>query len=492
MTEDTNELFLAARRRSAVLSRDFAYELGWLRLARRWATTRVEAARAMGEAIVGCDEMQAIKDALAPQRLSPTPQIDVLRLLGVPDAAIEWVLSHRRCRGGRSATSDVRRSRLAGQWSGVSRPTRAVLVGRDRRHQCAADPRHDHPPTCGELRWRMKLSCATRTPSMIVGCDPGKSGALARLDHAGRLVDVADMPVVGTIISAHLLDEIVHNWIDPLADAPYGTAVIEDVHARPGQGSARCFRSVDRSASPKGVGGERPVARYVSPAKWKKALGLSSDSWREAVDARSSCGPEHAKAFARVKDDGRAEAALIAWWFGRSEASDDRLSVSVARRSSRTPSATGSSSAVVALIAVPREHGALEVGRTHVGREGREVVPAGIAPDAVAGGAVLSGGPLLHVAPAVVEPGAALAASWLVRPRGLALRAATRLRLAAAQRGEQHHDLCAAVASSEDAALRLAVGDTWRATSSMTVKRPALAWGDRDGATMPLSLPLNT
>ena len=63
---------------------------------------------------------------------------------------------------------------------------------------------------------------------MIVGCDPGKSGALARLDHAGRLVDVADMPVVGTIISAHLLDEIVHNWIDPLADAPYGTAVIED------------------------------------------------------------------------------------------------------------------------------------------------------------------------------------------------------------------------------------------------------------------------
>ncbi len=53
-----------------------------------------EAARAMGEAIVGCDEMQAIKDAL--RHLSgchSTPQIDVLRLLGVPDAAIEWVLS---------------------------------------------------------------------------------------------------------------------------------------------------------------------------------------------------------------------------------------------------------------------------------------------------------------------------------------------------------------------------------------------------------------
>jgi crossover junction endodeoxyribonuclease RuvC len=157
----------------------------------------------------------------------------------------------------------------------------------------------------------------TRTPSMIVGCDPGKSGALARLDHAGRLVDVADMPVVGTIISAHLLDEIVHNWIDPLADAPYGTAVIEDVHARPGQGVSSMFSFGRSLGVAEGVlAGNGLSLRYVSPAKWKKALGLSSDkgaSRRRAIEL----WPEHAKAFARVKDDGRAEAALIAWWFWR-------------------------------------------------------------------------------------------------------------------------------------------------------------------------------
>jgi hypothetical protein len=52
----------------------------------------------------------------------------------------------------------------------------------------------------------------------------------------------------------------------------------------------------------------------VSPAKWKKALGLSADkgaSRRRAIEL----WPERAQWFARVKDDGRAEAALIAYWW---------------------------------------------------------------------------------------------------------------------------------------------------------------------------------
>jgi len=160
----------------------------------------------------------------------------------------------------------------------------------------------------------------TRTPSMIVGCDPGKSGALARLDHAGNLIAVADMPVVGTIISAHLLDEIVHNWIDPLADAPYGTAVIEDVHAMPKQGVSSSFSFGRALGVAEGVlAGNSLSLRYVSPAKWKKALGLSADkgvSRRRAIEL----WPDHRKAFERVKDDGRAEAALLAWWWWKHEA----------------------------------------------------------------------------------------------------------------------------------------------------------------------------
>jgi crossover junction endodeoxyribonuclease RuvC len=149
---------------------------------------------------------------------------------------------------------------------------------------------------------------------VIVGCDPGKSGALARLDESGRLWGVVDMPVVGPTISAHLLDEAVHDWIDPMFDPPYGVAVIEDVHAMPKQGVSSMFSFGRSLGVAEGVlAGNGLSLRYVSPAKWKRALGLTGDkgaSRRRAIELF----PDQAKLFARVKDDGRAEAALIAWW----------------------------------------------------------------------------------------------------------------------------------------------------------------------------------
>ena len=122
MTEDTNELLWQQDDVAPSYPGDFAYELGWVALGETLGDDDgCEAARAMGEAIVGCDEMQAIKDAL--RHLSgchSTPQIDVLRLLGVPDAAIEWVLSCTDV----AVADDQRRVMcgdrvLAGQWSGV-------------------------------------------------------------------------------------------------------------------------------------------------------------------------------------------------------------------------------------------------------------------------------------------------------------------------------------------------------------------------------------
>lgn len=122
MTEDTNELLWQQDDVAPSYPGDFAYELGWVALGETLGDDDgCEAARAMGEAIVGCEEMQAIKDAL--RHLSgchSTPQIDVLRLLGVPDAAIEWVLSCTDV----AVADDQRRVMcgdrvLAGQWSGV-------------------------------------------------------------------------------------------------------------------------------------------------------------------------------------------------------------------------------------------------------------------------------------------------------------------------------------------------------------------------------------
>jgi len=99
MTEDTNELLWQQDDVAPSHPEDFAYELGWVALGETLGDDDgEEAARAMGEAIVGCEEMQAIKAALrhlaARQAMEVNaPTIDVLRLLGLPDVAIEWVLS---------------------------------------------------------------------------------------------------------------------------------------------------------------------------------------------------------------------------------------------------------------------------------------------------------------------------------------------------------------------------------------------------------------
>lgn len=54
--------------------------------------------------------------------------------------------------------------------------------------------------------------------------------------------------------------------------------------------------------------------RFVSPARWKRALGLTADKdqcRRRAIEL----WPEHAALFKLKRHDGRAEAALIAYWW---------------------------------------------------------------------------------------------------------------------------------------------------------------------------------
>jgi crossover junction endodeoxyribonuclease RuvC len=51
--------------------------------------------------------------------------------------------------------------------------------------------------------------------------------------------------------------------------------------------------------------------RWVTPAKWKAHFGLVADKG-VARGLAIQRFPQHAKLFARAKDDGRAEAALIA------------------------------------------------------------------------------------------------------------------------------------------------------------------------------------
>lgn len=146
--------------------------------------------------------------------------------------------------------------------------------------------------------------------AIIIGIDPGQTGAIAALDRDGNLHDVWDMPVVAKRVSAPLLADMLRP-LRMVADV----AVIEDVHSSPQMGVTSSFTFGRGLGVVEGVtlGADIPVA-WVSPAKWKRALGLTSD---KGISRRRAgeLWPAQSTLFAQVKDDGRAEAALIAYWF---------------------------------------------------------------------------------------------------------------------------------------------------------------------------------
>lgn len=146
----------------------------------------------------------------------------------------------------------------------------------------------------------------TLPPSCVMGVDPGLSGAIAFLfpDDPHR-VAVEDMPVVDGNVSASLLAASIRKF------AP-SYAVIEHVGAMPGQGVTSMFNFGKAVGQVIGVGGALNIPlHFVTPAKWKRRFALSADK-EEARAKALQFFPSCAASFARKKDHGRAEAALIA------------------------------------------------------------------------------------------------------------------------------------------------------------------------------------
>ena len=147
---------------------------------------------------------------------------------------------------------------------------------------------------------------------LVMGVDPGLTGALALLDADGQVELVADLPVIRDRSLA---------WIDgaalqsTLLDAIRGRpcrAVVERVSAMPRQGVASSF------AFGVGVGSILGVLQtlhlpleLVTAAQWKRALGLSSDK-RASLDKGRLLFP--AADLRLAKHHGRAEALLLAYY----------------------------------------------------------------------------------------------------------------------------------------------------------------------------------
>lgn len=149
----------------------------------------------------------------------------------------------------------------------------------------------------------------------IVGVDIGSKGAFALLSLAGVLLEIEDMPILRDgpgnrpNVNAALVAGIIYRWRAT-------QAFVEFVGARPGEGPTGAFAFGRSRGVIEGVcaAAGLPVA-FLTPPVWKRTVGIPPGKEGAKDAARSEAirrWPGHAALFARVKDDGRAEAALIA------------------------------------------------------------------------------------------------------------------------------------------------------------------------------------
>jgi hypothetical protein len=142
----------------------------------------------------------------------------------------------------------------------------------------------------------------------IVGIDPGQTGAVACFSSHGEIA-VHDLPTIADRSIA---------WIDgaqlqSLLIGEPAIVIIERVSAMPKQGVASSFKfgmSFGSILSVVQAVGHR--IELVTPATWKRELGLGSDK-KAALHKARLLFPQcelHLE-----KHDGRAEALLIGHWY---------------------------------------------------------------------------------------------------------------------------------------------------------------------------------
>lgn len=153
------------------------------------------------------------------------------------------------------------------------------------------------------------------TNRITIGIDPGLSGAIAVLAD-GEPAEIFDMPVM-TIgdwkeVDGHRLAAELRGIRAKYVGA-YVSACVEKVGARPQDGGTSAFRFGESSGKVKAVleALNIPYHRAV-PAVWKRHFGLIKAEKDQSRLLAISRFPAARDRLARKKDDGRAEALLLA------------------------------------------------------------------------------------------------------------------------------------------------------------------------------------
>jgi crossover junction endodeoxyribonuclease RuvC len=147
----------------------------------------------------------------------------------------------------------------------------------------------------------------------ILAVDPGLQGALAYYtpDHASYIT-CEDMPVVAKTVNAAILASRIRQMRPCVA-------VVEIASTRPGLSSQSVLKTGTGYGVILGVLAALEIPTHlVTPQTWKKHFRLDSDK-DKSRNLATRLWPEFAERFARVKDDGRAEACLLARWYAETQ-----------------------------------------------------------------------------------------------------------------------------------------------------------------------------
>ena len=148
---------------------------------------------------------------------------------------------------------------------------------------------------------------------MIIGIDPGISGAIATLT-GDSLVDVVDMPTMKNgkkqMVNAAELAKLLSSY-----KSNNTVVYLERVSAMPGQGVSSMFNFGVSFGIIQGITGALQIPMVlVTPQLWKKKAGLlgkDKDCARTLAQQLYPAAP-----LGRKKDCGRADAILIARFSG--------------------------------------------------------------------------------------------------------------------------------------------------------------------------------
>jgi hypothetical protein len=137
---------------------------------------------------------------------------------------------------------------------------------------------------------------------MICGIDPGAKGAIALLDDG--YAEIYDMPMLGKEVNGTEIADIfsefkpAHIWLEQVNSF--------------GMGRTSAFNFGQQMGILKGVFQSLLIPyTLVTPQKWQKHFSKGSDKDHSRLLA-TRLYPQLADKFKRKKDDGRAEALLIA------------------------------------------------------------------------------------------------------------------------------------------------------------------------------------